>query len=95
LGRNALSVTRGGLFGGPTGGLSVGHVAPEAADGGASSFLHDRDTSVRDIGRAIFVDIELRDCGAFTKTGFRCRHLDYAAGDQMCASSGSAAAGAI
>ena len=57
LGRScALIIDR--CFSGGTCGLSIGHVSPEAAAGGAISLLHDSDTLRIDIpARTISVDI--------------------------------------
>ena len=41
-----------GRFSGGTTGLCVGHVAPEAVDGGPIAFVRDGDTIVLDVARA-------------------------------------------
>ncbi len=50
LGKDVLLLTDGRFSGGTTG-LCVGHVAPEAVDGGAIAFLRDGDTVTLDVAR--------------------------------------------
>jgi dihydroxy-acid dehydratase len=49
LGKDVLLLTDGRFSGGTTG-LCVGHVAPEAADGGPIAFVHDGDRIRLDVG---------------------------------------------
>ena len=51
LGKEVLLLTDGRFSGGTTG-LCVGHVAPEAVDGGPIAFVRDGDTIVLDVARA-------------------------------------------
>ncbi len=51
LGKDVLLLTDGRFSGGTTG-LCVGHVAPEAVDGGPIAFVRDGDTIVLDVARA-------------------------------------------
>ena len=51
LGKEVLLLTDGRFSGGKTG-LCVGHVAPEAVDGGPIAFVRDGDTIVLDVARA-------------------------------------------
>jgi dihydroxy-acid dehydratase len=48
LGKDVLLLTDGRFSGGTTG-LCVGHVAPEAADGGPIAFVHDGDPIMLDV----------------------------------------------
>ena len=50
LGKDVLLLTDGRFSGGTTG-LCVGHVAPEAVDGGPIAFVRDGDTIVLDVAR--------------------------------------------
>src|SRR5262249_51827070 len=47
----ACALVTDGRFSGGTSGLSVGHISPEAAGGGAIALAHDGDTIVIDIPR--------------------------------------------
>jgi dihydroxy-acid dehydratase len=51
LGKDVLLLTDGRFSGGTTG-LCVGHVAPEAVDGGPIAFVHDGDTITLDVAAA-------------------------------------------
>jgi dihydroxy-acid dehydratase len=59
LGKEVLLVTDGRFSGGTTG-LCVGHIAPEAADGGPIAFLRDGDPITLDVANAT-LDAEIRD----------------------------------
>jgi dihydroxy-acid dehydratase len=54
----ACALLTDGRFSGGTSGLSIGHVSPEAAEGGLIGLVHDGDTIVIDIpARAITLDV--------------------------------------
>ncbi len=54
----ACALLTDGRFSGGTSGLSIGHVSPEAADGGLIGLVHDGDTIVIDIpSRSITLDV--------------------------------------
>ncbi|HYH33680.1 MAG TPA: dihydroxy-acid dehydratase [Nocardioides sp.] len=58
LGKDVLLVTDGRFSGGTTG-LCVGHIAPEAVDGGPIAFLRDGDPITLDVaGRRLDVDVD-------------------------------------
>jgi dihydroxy-acid dehydratase len=58
LGKDVLLITDGRFSGGTTG-LCVGHIAPEAADGGPIAFVRDGDQVTLDVsGRTLDVDID-------------------------------------
>ncbi len=57
LGKDVLLLTDGRFSGGTTG-LCVGHVAPEAVDGGPIAFVRDGDTIVLDVAQAT-LDLEV------------------------------------
>src|SRR5439155_24090515 len=58
LGKDVLLMTDGRFSGGTTG-LCVGHIAPEAVDGGPIAFVRDGDQITLDVkNRALEVDIE-------------------------------------
>ena len=59
LGKDVLLVTDGRFSGGTTG-LCVGHIAPEAADGGPIAFLRDGDPITLDVAKAT-LDAEIDD----------------------------------
>ncbi|MGH3334546.1 MAG: dihydroxy-acid dehydratase, partial [Nocardioides sp.] len=59
LGKEVLLVTDGRFSGGTTG-LCVGHIAPEAADGGPIAFLRDGDPITLDVANAT-LDAEIDD----------------------------------
>ena len=59
LGKDVLLVTDGRFSGGTTG-LCVGHLAPEAADGGPIAFVRDGDPITLDVAnRSLDVDADL------------------------------------
>jgi dihydroxy-acid dehydratase len=59
LGKDVLLITDGRFSGGTTG-LCVGHIAPEAADGGPIAFLRDGDPITLDVAnRLLDVDADL------------------------------------
>ncbi len=66
LGKDVLLITDGRFSGGTTG-LCVGHIAPEAADGGPIAFVRDGDPITLDVaGRALSVemaDLDSRKAG--------------------------------
>src|SRR5690606_30563150 len=54
----ACALLTDGRFSGGTSGLSIGHVSPEAAEGGAIGLVRDGDTIAIDIpGRTIHLDV--------------------------------------
>ena len=58
LGKDVLLVTDGRFSGGTTG-LCVGHIAPEAVDGGPIAFVRDGDPITLDVkNRTLTVDID-------------------------------------
>jgi dihydroxy-acid dehydratase len=58
LGKDVLLVTDGRFSGGTTG-LCVGHIAPEAVDGGPIAFVQDGDPIVLDVlNQTLEVDID-------------------------------------
>ncbi|MBC7302686.1 MAG: dihydroxy-acid dehydratase [Nocardia sp.] len=59
LGKDVLLLTDGRFSGGTTG-LCVGHVAPEAVDGGPIAFVRDGDPIVLDVANRI-LDVEIDD----------------------------------
>ncbi|MFL6001204.1 MAG: dihydroxy-acid dehydratase [Nocardioides sp.] len=67
LGKEVLLVTDGRFSGGTTG-LCVGHIAPEAADGGPIAFLRDGDPITLDVANAS-LDAEIEDLEA-RRTGW-------------------------
>ena len=67
LGKDVLLVTDGRFSGGTTG-LCVGHIAPEAADGGPIAFLRDGDPITLDVANAT-LDAEIDDLEA-RRTGW-------------------------
>ncbi|HEU5456100.1 MAG TPA: dihydroxy-acid dehydratase, partial [Nocardioides sp.] len=67
LGKDVLLVTDGRFSGGTTG-LCVGHIAPEAADGGPIAFLRDGDPITLDVAHAT-LDAEIDDVEA-RRTGW-------------------------
>ncbi|MFB7874489.1 dihydroxy-acid dehydratase [Nocardia sp. NPDC056064] len=64
LGKDVLLLTDGRFSGGTTG-LCVGHVAPEAVDGGPIAFVRDGDPIVLDVaGRRLDVEVDERELAA-------------------------------
>jgi dihydroxy-acid dehydratase len=59
LGKDVLLVTDGRFSGGTTG-LCVGHIAPEAADGGPIAFVLDGDPVRLDVANGL-LDVEIDD----------------------------------
>ena len=60
LGKDVLLITDGRFSGGTTG-LCVGHIAPEAADGGPIAFVRDGDPITLDVAnRLLDVDADLK-----------------------------------
>ncbi len=61
LGKDVLLLTDGRFSGGTTG-LCVGHVAPEAVDGGPIAFVQDGDTITLDVAKATLdVDVSAEE----------------------------------
>ena len=64
LGKDVLLITDGRFSGGTTG-LCVGHIAPEAVDGGPIAFVRDGDQITLDVaGRTLDVTIEESELAA-------------------------------
>jgi dihydroxy-acid dehydratase len=59
LGKDVLLITDGRFSGGTTG-LCVGHIAPEAVDGGPIAFLRDGDRITLDVANRV-LDAEMDD----------------------------------
>jgi dihydroxy-acid dehydratase len=57
---DSVALLTDGRFSGATRGLMVGHVAPEAANGGPIAILEDGDTIIFDV-KARRLDVELSD----------------------------------
>ena len=74
LGKDVLLVTDGRFSGGTTG-LCVGHIAPEAVDGGPIAFVRDGDPIILDVkNRTLEVEIDDSADGSRARTaGSRCR----------------------
>jgi dihydroxy-acid dehydratase len=62
LGKDVLLLTDGRFSGGTTG-LCVGHVAPEAADGGPIAFVRDGDRITLDVANRL-LDVTIHDLEA-------------------------------
>ncbi len=72
LGKDVLLLTDGRFSGGTTG-LCVGHVAPEAVDGGPIAFVADGDPITLDMAnRTLEVEIDDDSSPAVAKAGRRC-----------------------
>lgn len=96
LGKDVLLLTDGRFSGGTTG-LCVGHVAPEAADGGPIAFVRDGDPIQLDMGnRRLDVSIEQTELAA-RKDGWTPNEPKYTKGvlAKYCKLVGSAAEGAV
>ena len=76
LGKDVLLVTDGRFSGGTTG-LCVGHIAPEAVDGGPIAFVRDGDPITLDVtNRTLEVAIDDTATGSRARTaGSRCRRV--------------------
>jgi dihydroxy-acid dehydratase len=59
LGKDVLLITDGRFSGGTTG-LCVGHIAPEAVDGGPIAFVRDGDTITLDVANRL-LEVEIGD----------------------------------
>ena len=59
LGKDVLLITDGRFSGGTTG-LCIGHVAPEAVDGGPIAFVRDGDTITLDVANRL-LEVEIAD----------------------------------
>ena len=90
LGKDVLLVTDGRFSGGTTG-LCVGHIAPEAVDGGPIAFVRDGDPIILDVkNRTLEVEIDDRASGSRGRTaGSRCRPCTPAASWASTSSSSS------
>ena len=62
LGKDVLLITDGRFSGGTTG-LCVGHIAPEAVDGGPIAFVRDGDPITLDVANRV-LDVEIGDLDA-------------------------------
>ncbi|MEV6278676.1 dihydroxy-acid dehydratase [Nocardia sp. NPDC051832] len=79
LGKDVLLLTDGRFSGGTTG-LCVGHVAPEAVDGGPIAFVADGDPIVLDVANRI-LDVEIDESElAARKVGWEPRPPKYTSG---------------
>jgi len=77
LGKDVLLITDGRFSGGTTG-LCVGHIAPEAADGGPIAFVRDGDPITLDVAGAT-LDVEIDDLEA-RKDGWEPNQAKYTKG---------------
>jgi dihydroxy-acid dehydratase len=96
LGKDVLLLTDGRFSGGTTG-LCVGHVAPEAADGGPIAFLRDGDRIRLDVAKSTLDVLVDPDEFAFRREGFTPLPPRYASGvlAKYIKLVGSAAVGAV
>ena len=79
LGKDVLLVTDGRFSGGTTG-LCVGHIAPEAVDGGPIAFVRDGDPITLDVANRTLTSIDDATNGSRARTaGNRCRRCTRAA----------------
>ena len=79
LGKDVLLITDGRFSGGTTG-LCVGHIAPEAVDGGPIAFVRDGDQITLDVaGRTLDVSIEESELAA-RKDGWVANEPKYTKG---------------
>jgi dihydroxy-acid dehydratase len=69
LGKDVLLLTDGRFSGGTTG-LCVGHVAPEATDGGPIAFVRDGDRITLDVANRL-LEVEMDDSWESRKEGWR------------------------
>jgi len=96
LGKDVLLITDGRFSGGTTG-LCVGHVAPEAVDGGPIALLRDADRVRLDVGKGTLDVLVDADEFASRKTGFEPLPPRYKTGvlAKYTKLVGSAATGAV
>jgi dihydroxy-acid dehydratase len=96
LGKDVLLLTDGRFSGGTTG-LCVGHVAPEAVDGGPIAFLHDGDRVRLDVAKGTLDVLVDADEFAARRAGFTPLPPRYATGvlAKYTKLVGSAAIGAV
>ncbi len=96
LGKDVLLITDGRFSGGTTG-LCVGHVAPEAVDGGPIALLRDGDRVRLDVGKGTLDVLVDADEFASRKTGFEPLPPRYKTGvlAKYTKLVGSAATGAV
>ena len=79
LGKDVLLITDGRFSGGTTG-LCVGHIAPEAGDGGPIAFLRDGDPITLDVANRPSTSTSTTTCEHAGRTaGSRCRRSTPAA----------------
>ena len=93
----AVALVTDGRFSGGTRGFCIGHVGPEAAEGGPIGLLEDGDTVVIDAGKGT-LDVELSDAElARRRSAWRPRPTDYNAGTiwKYARTVGPARAGAV
>ena len=72
LGKDVLLLTDGRFSGGTTG-LCVGHVAPEAVDGGPIAFVRDGDRITLDVANRLLERGDRGPRAAAARAGSRCR----------------------
>ncbi|MCW2842908.1 MAG: dihydroxyacid dehydratase, partial [Nocardioides sp.] len=97
LGKDVLLLTDGRFSGGTTG-LCVGHVAPEATDGGPIAFVRDGDRITLDVAnRRLDVDMDDADAWEARKVGWEPNAPKYSKGvlGKYAKLVGSAAQGAV
>jgi dihydroxy-acid dehydratase len=78
LGKDVLLLTDGRFSGGTTG-LCVGHVAPEATDGGPIAFVRDGDTITLDVANRL-LEVEIDDTWDSRKEGWEPNPPKYTRG---------------
>jgi dihydroxy-acid dehydratase len=95
LGKDVLLLTDGRFSGGTTG-LCVGHVAPEATDGGPIAFVRDGDTITLDVANRS-LDVEMDESWESRKEGWQPNPPKYTKGvlGKYARLVGSAAHGAV
>jgi dihydroxy-acid dehydratase len=96
LGKDVMLVTDG-RFSGGTMGLCVGHIAPEAMDGGPIAFVKDGDRIVLDVAnRTLTLDVDDAELGR-RRTGWQPRQPELRTGvlGKYAKLVGSASGGAV
>jgi dihydroxy-acid dehydratase len=78
LGKDVLLLTDGRFSGGTTG-LCVGHVAPEATDGGPIAFVRDGDRITLDVANRL-LEVEMDDSWESRKEGWQPKQPKYTKG---------------
>src|SRR6185436_14345162 len=78
LGKDVLLLTDGRFSGGTTG-LCVGHIAPEATDGGPIAFVRDGDTITLDVANRL-LEVAMDDSWESRKEGWRPNPPKYTKG---------------